>query len=258
MQACLPGIDCPIPEGTGFWIPDYEQYAYGFLGHGNTAGFDFPNNFTDYGDISIQEALALCQWLNHGACLGQYSGVYLASQVPARPNRQLRGEECSRDWRWRVFPAYSDIFDADEKRALGLVGWEGHHGVPSSWMRNVFGGDYAAGEAPVVLTPGADHRNASDLWGEIGRDLDPSWALNTISWFTMRWIAEQMFEESNTPQGCRTTYWDRFRDYATHLLCKKALELGFGVVANVAGLPPIMLEMWQWTGADAAICATLR
>ncbi len=260
MQDCIPGFDCPAPGDGGLTSLDCALFpnAYGCPGNGNTGGVDFPGYFPDYGDISIQEALLWCLRLNNGACFVN-SGGYSPNQVPARPSGQLRGQECNRrDWRWRVFTAYSEIFNHQEREDLGLTDWEGHHGVPSSWMRDIFGSDYAPGDAPVVLMPGENHDPASDLWREIGRNLDPRWAWNTVSWFTMRWIAEQMFQDSSTPQGCRTTYWDRFRDYATHLLCKKALELGAGAVANIAGLPPVMKEMWDWTGASSAICATLR
>jgi RHS repeat-associated protein len=186
MQVCVPGVDCPIMTPDDIFIPDFG------------GGFDFTITAPDWGDFDTGSLLNQCTCLNNGLCsqrcLILLPGGILTSQVPARPAGQLKGRECNpRDWRWRVFPAYSEVFNTNERSEYGIVGWEGHHGVPSSWMLSIFGDDYDRDDAPVVFMPRENHGEATGLWNEFGRNLDPIRAWNAISWFTMRWIAEQMF-----------------------------------------------------------------
>src|SRR5262249_11087693 len=148
---------------------------------------------------------------------------------PPRPAQQLPGVECDpNDWRWRVLTEYSDRNDALLHQYIDNQ-WEAHHGVPSAWMARVFGTDYRANDAPAVLMPVWNHRFATKLWNDIGRNLDPSWSWDTISWFTTQWIAQQMFQDTGTPQDCEDNYWDMFKKYAIRLICKKALALGADV-----------------------------
>ena len=78
-----------------------------------------------------------------------------------------------------------------------------------------------------------------------------------MSWLTTRWIAMEMFQEASTPQDCESIYWDMFKNYAIRLICKKALDLGAGLVVDIAHLPKVMRDMWDWTGASADICDTV-
>ena len=140
---------------------------------------------------------------------------------------------------------------------------QSHHGVNTQWMETQFGDFYHGSTAPTVLMPDRPNHNLTrggfNTWRATWRRTHPvppgtppdqwSWK-EQASWQEIEDLANDLFEQSHTPQACRDAYWDAFREMVQDAIC----EWLQNNINNLPTLPQQVQDIWQWLPITMQVC----
>ena len=257
LQPCIGDEPCLLIPGTGndeilTRLCERVPNAFGCPGYQSPGGFNFPRNFSESIDRSIEQAWLWCQWANGGACIDlsgseQARGARRSGPSTLPPGTVLAGRQCDEnnrnDWRWRTQLHGENTDPRPGER--GEV--QSHHGVTDAWMDNLFGEDgYKRDEAPSVLMPTENHQATFTPLNDLM--FPKNWDWDAVSWGEMYSLAQIMFDAARTPRECRREYWNRLKDYTKGLVCRMAVRLA---VHSLTQLPAPSADMARWAGVEA-------